>query len=88
MTVWIIVSTCFGPAPIRTSRRCTLAMDDGFIAVRYIEKSRAGIRCSVMRMHVVFTSSRRCQSAACTSARLVSRRLVHSESSAADITCA
>ncbi len=64
MTTAIMVSTCFGPAPIRFSVRCTLAMDDAFIAAMYIWKSRAGRRCSVIRMLVVLTSSRRCQSAA------------------------
>jgi hypothetical protein len=88
MTTAIMVSTCFGPAPIRLSVRWTLAIDDAFIAAMYIWKSGAGRTCSVIRMLVVLTSSRRCQSAAWTSSRRVDRRRVHSESSAADITCA
>ena len=58
------------------------------IAAMYIGKSRDGSRCSVLRMLVVFTSSRVFQSAARTSSRVVCRRRVQSDSSAADITCA
>ena len=88
MTTSIMVSTCAAPAPIRFSMRCTLAMDDDFIAAMYIGKSFAGTRCSVIRMLVVFTSSRRRHRAARTSSGRVDRRRVQSESSAADITCA
>ena len=68
--------------------RCTLAIDEACIAAMYIWKSRAGSRCSVIRMLVVFTSSRASPERRLHVLARRLRRRVHSDSSAADITCA
>src|SRR5262245_42731709 len=88
ITTSIIVSMCFPLAPMRLSRLLVCPIDHASMAAMYIRNSRDGRRCSVLRMLVVFTRSRRVHSAAFTSARVVFRRRVQSDSSAADITCA